>query len=174
MTQPTQGVQVEAADGRHVTTGFLPQSQADFQVILDWLDELGLRDTSPESFFLDIGVARGGVDFATEMQDPEALAVLEAARAALVHIAEHVSALDFFVGAQRRDLQVGLVLAPEEAFENEHFVARGMQVAVSHVELDRDVRYPGAPFAMPRSPWAIRRRPPLLDEHRDELLGSDG
>jgi hypothetical protein len=164
-------VQVRAADGRHVTTGFLPQSKADFQVILDWLDELGLRETSPESFFLDIGVARGGVDVATEMQDPEALAVLEAARAALVHIAENIPALDFFEGAQRRDLQVGIVLAPEEAFENEHFVARGMQVSVRHDELGRDVRYPGAPFVMPRAPWAIHRRPPLLDEHHDEILG---
>jgi len=173
MTQPTQGVQVRAADGRHVTTGFLPQSAADFQVILEWLDDLGLRDTSPEVFFLDIGVSRGGVDVATEMQDPEALAVLEAARAALVHIAENIPALDFFEGAQRRDLQVGIVLAPEEAFENQHFVARGMQVAVRHDELDRNVRYPGAPFVMPRSPWAIRRRPPLVGEHQGEVLGHE-
>jgi crotonobetainyl-CoA:carnitine CoA-transferase CaiB-like acyl-CoA transferase len=161
------------ADGRHVTTGFLPQSAADFQVILEWLDDLGLRDTSPEVFFLDIGVSRGGVDVATEMQDPEALAVLEAARAALVHIAENIPALDFFEGAQRRDLQVGIVLAPEEAFENQHFVARGMQVAVRHDELDRNVRYPGAPFVMPRSPWAIRRRPPLIGEHQAEVLGHE-
>ena len=173
MTQPTQGVQVRAADGRYVTTGFLPQSAADFQVILDWLDDLGLRDTSPEGFFLDIGVARGGVDVATEMQDPEALAVLEAARAALVHIAEHIPALDFFEGAQRRDLQVGIVLAPEEAFENEHFVARGIQVAVRHDELGRDIRYSGAPFVMPRSPWAISRRPPLVGEHQAEILGNE-
>ena len=173
MTQPTQGVQVEAADGRHVTTGFLPQSESDFRVILEWLDGLGLRETSPESFFLDIGVERGGVDVATEMQDPEALAVLEAARAALVHIAENVTALEFFEGAQRRDLQVGIVLAPEEAFENEHFVARGIQVAVHHDELGREVRYPGAPFVMPSSPWAIQRRPPLVDEHREEILGTE-
>jgi benzylsuccinate CoA-transferase BbsE subunit len=172
MTMPTQAVQVRAADGRHVTTGFLPQSARDFQVILEWLDDLGLRDTSPEVFFLDIGVARGGVDVATEMQDPEALAVLEAARAALVHIAEHIPALDFFEGAQRRDLQVGIVLAPEEAFENDHFVARGMQVGVRHDELGREVRYPGAPFVMPRSPWAINRRPPLVGEHHAEIFGN--
>ena len=36
---------------------------------------------------------------------------------------------------QRRDLQVGIVLPPEEAFENEHFVARGMQVTVHHDEV---------------------------------------
>jgi len=88
-----------------------------------------------------------------------------------VHIAEHIPAVDFFEGAQRRDLQVGLVLAPEEAFENEHFVARGIQVSVHHDELDRDVRYPGAPFVMPRSPWSISHRPPLVGEHQAEVLG---
>lgn len=168
---PTMEVQVQAADGRYVTTGFLPQGAADFAAILEWLDELGLRATSPEVFFLDIGVARGGVDLATEATDPEVLGVLGAARAALVHIAGHVDAITFFEGAQRRDLQVGVILSPEEAFENEHFRQRGMQVAVAHEELGRSVRYPGAPFAMGRSPWAIRRRPPLIGEHTEEVLG---
>jgi crotonobetainyl-CoA:carnitine CoA-transferase CaiB-like acyl-CoA transferase len=169
MAQPTQAVQVRAADGRYVSTGFLPMSAADFRVILDWLDDLGIRDTSPEVFFLDIGIARAGVDVTKEL-DPEALAILEAGRAALVHIAAHIPAVDFFEGAQRRDLQVGVIFSPDEAYENEHFVARGIQVAVRHDELDRDVGYPGAPFVMTGSPWAIRRRPPLVGEHTDELL----
>jgi len=168
---PTMEVQVRAADGRHVTTGFLWGNVEDLRAILEWLDELGLRDSSPEVFFLDIGVARGGVDIAKEGGDPEVLGILGAARAALVHIAEHVSAIEFFEGAQRRDLQVGVILSPEEAFENEQFVARGFPVTVRHDELDRDIRYAGAPFVMTASPWAIRRRPPLVGEHTEEVLG---
>jgi benzylsuccinate CoA-transferase BbsE subunit len=164
-------VQVRAADGRHVTTGFLWGNVEDLKAILEWLDELGLRESSPEVFFLDIGVARGGVDIAKEGGDPEVLGILGAARSALVHIAEHVSAIEFFEGAQRRDLQVGVILSPEEAYNNEHFVARGFPVTVRHDELDRDVRYPGAPFIMTASPWAIRRRPPLVGEHNGEVLG---
>jgi len=168
---PTMEVQVQASDGRHVTTGFVWGSAEDLRAILEWLDELGLRDTSPEVFFLDIGVARGGVDMAKEWGDPEALAILGAARAALVHIAEHIPAVAFFEGAQHRDLQVGLILSPEEAYENRHFVARGFTATVRHEELDRDIRYPGAPFAMTASPWAIQRRPPRVGEHTAELLG---
>src|SRR5947209_2079295 len=92
----TMQVQVEAGDGRHVTTGFLPQSAEDFQAILEWLDELGLRETAPEVFFLDMGVARGGINFARDRDDPEAMSILGAAREALVHIArseEHTSEL---------------------------------------------------------------------------------
>jgi benzylsuccinate CoA-transferase BbsE subunit len=170
-TGPTLGVQVRAADGRHVTTGFLPQTARDFGAILEWLDELGLRETSPEVFFLDIGVARGGIDLATEYGEPEPMAILSSARAAMVHIAENVPALTFFEGAQQRDLQVGIILSPEEAYENHHFVARGAQVVVHHDELGRDLRHPGAPYRMTATPWAIRRRPPLVGEHTRELLG---
>lgn len=168
---PTMDVQVPAGDGRYVTTGFLPQGAADFQAILDWLDELGLRETSPEGFFLDIGVARGGVDLSKEAHDPEVLAIMGAARAALVHIAEHVDAMTFFEGAQRRDLQVGVILSPEEAYENEQFKSRGFPVEVHHEELGRWIRYPGAPFVLHGSPWAIRQRPPLIGEHTEEVLG---
>jgi crotonobetainyl-CoA:carnitine CoA-transferase CaiB-like acyl-CoA transferase len=167
----TMEVQVQAADGRHVTTGFLWGGAEDLRAILEWLDELGLRETSPEVFFLDIGVARGGVDIAKEWGDPEVLGILAAARSALVHIAEHIPAVAFFEGAQRRDLQVGLILSPDEACDNEHFIARGFPVSVRHDELDRDIPYPGAPFVMTASPWAIQRRPPLVGEHTEELLG---
>jgi crotonobetainyl-CoA:carnitine CoA-transferase CaiB-like acyl-CoA transferase len=171
-TQPTMGVQVQAADGHHVTTGFLPHRAEDFQVILDWLDDLELRETSPEVFWLDIGVARGGVDVRREWGDAEPVSILGAARAALVHIAEHVTSLEFFEGAQRRNLQVGAILSPEEAYENEHFIDRGFQATVDHDELGREIRYPGAPFVLSASPWGISRRPPLIGEHNDEVLGA--
>ncbi len=167
---PTMDVQVRAADGRYVTTGFLPQDAKDFQALLDWLDELHLRATCPEVVFLQIGVERGGIDVVKERDDPEVIAIFGAARAALVHIAENVAALTFFEGAQHRDLQCGIIFSPDEAYENSHFSARGFQSTIRHDELGRDVRYPGAPFKMSASPWAIRRRPPLVGEHTGEAL----
>jgi len=71
MTMPTLEVQVQAGDGRYVTTGFLPQAAVDFQNILEWLDELELRDSAPEVFFLELGVERGGIDLANATNDPE-------------------------------------------------------------------------------------------------------
>ena len=64
-----------------------------------------------------------------------------------------------------------MVAAPEEAFESEHFVARGFPVEVEHDDLGRTYRYPGAPFLMPASPWRISRRAPQLGEHDAEILG---
>ncbi len=168
--QPTMEVQVRAGDGRYVTTGFPPHEAEDFRVLLEWLDELGLRESCPEAFFLQIGIDRGGIDLVNEWSDPEVIAIFGAVRTALVHIAENISALDFFEGAQRRDFQCGIVFSPDEAFENPHFLARGFQTPVAHEELGREIRYPGAPFKMSASPWAIGRRPPLVGEHTEELL----
>jgi crotonobetainyl-CoA:carnitine CoA-transferase CaiB-like acyl-CoA transferase len=170
--QPTMEVQVQAGDGTYVTTGFLAHEVKDFQVLLDWLDELGLRQSCPEVFFLEMGIERGGIDLGREYGEPEAMAILGATRTAMVHIAQHISAADFFEGAQRRDLQVGIIFAPDEAYENAHFVTRGFQVSVHHDELGRDIRYPGAPFKMPASPWEIRLRPPLVGEHTEALDGA--
>jgi hypothetical protein len=163
-------VQAEAGDGRFVTTGFPPLEAKDFRSLLEWLDELDLRESFPDVHLLERAVARGGIDIAKESGDPEVLAIFAAGGAVLVHIAENVPGFEFFEGAQRRDLQCGVMFSPEEAFENPHFVARGFQVEVRHDELSRQVRYPGAPFTMRASPWAITRRPPLVGEHTGELL----
>ena len=81
------------------------------------------------------------------------------------------TAQDFFLGCQRAGLAVGVVNAPEEAFEDEHFKARGFQVPVDHEDIGRTVVYPGAPYTLNGSPWAISRRAPKLGEHDDEVFG---
>lgn len=170
---PTMEVQVQSADGRYVTTGFLAQDAADFQALLEWMDELDLRQTFEEAFFLEIGIERGGINASRDWGDPEVMAILGAVRAALVHIAINVPALEFFEGAQERDLQVGIILSAGEAFENRHFQARGFPAEVTHDDLGRKFRYPGAPFKMSKTPWRISRRPPLVGEHTSEILGAD-
>jgi benzylsuccinate CoA-transferase BbsE subunit len=63
-----------------------------------------------------------------------------------------------------------VIYSPEEAFEDEHFRARGFQTEVTHADLGRTFRYPGAPYQLPASPWRISRPAPKLGEHDAELL----
>jgi crotonobetainyl-CoA:carnitine CoA-transferase CaiB-like acyl-CoA transferase len=171
----TEPVQVRCADGRDATTGVPPRHPSEFRALHGWLEELGLLDELPEAAFLALAV-----EHADRLGTPEAGGVVEAevifsaARQAMLLIATRLPALGFFAGAQQRGLTAGAILSPEEAFENEHFVARGMQVLVEHPELGRAIRYPGAPFRMTRSPWRIARRPPLVGEHTDEVLAEIG
>ncbi len=169
ITMPSQML---CADGRYVTTGFPPRSQRDFEALVDWLVGLGLRDEFPDIVLLDLAVDRGGVTMAEITSDAVASEIFGAGREALCFIAERITAEEFFVGGQTRGLACGVVASPEEAFESEHFVARGFQVEVEHEELGRTIRYAGAPFLMSASPWRISRRAPHVGEHDGEILGS--
>jgi crotonobetainyl-CoA:carnitine CoA-transferase CaiB-like acyl-CoA transferase len=170
ISMPTQ---MECADGRFVTTGFPPRSQRDFEALVDWIETLGFRDEFPETMLLDLAIERGGVTIAEMATDDLARDIFGAGREALCFIAERIPAYDFFIGGQTRGLACGVVASPEEAFETEHIKARGFQVEVEHEELGRTVRYPGAPFLMPASPWRISRRAPLVGEHTDEIFDGE-
>lgn len=166
----SSAVQVLCADGRYATTGVLPRRPEDFTRLLAWLTDLGLTGEFPEAVFLEMAAAREHpVDLAAIGEDDETTAILSAARDAVTLIASRMSAKGFFVESQRRGFPAGAILAPHEAFDDEHTVARGMHVQVEHPELRRTVVYPGVPYAFSASPTATPRRAPLLGEHNAVL-----
>ena len=170
-TKPTAESQVKCADGRYVNTGVPPRFPEEFGRLLTWLTETGLAEDFPEAVFLDMGANwQGPFDLSLIGEDETITAIFMAGRDALMKIAHSSSAYDFFIGCQNSGLSVGIVYAPEEAFEDEHFQARGFPVEVQHDDLDRTITYPGAPYQLPVSPWSISRRAPHLGEHTTEIL----
>src|SRR5262249_44386601 len=61
-------------------------------------------------------------------------------------------------------------LPPEAQRTDEQLAARGFFVPVAHPELGTTVLYPGAPYRLSASPWAIYRPPPRVGEHTAEVL----
>ena len=171
--QPTGETQMRCADGRFVNTGVPPRFPVEFERLLSWLRELELEDALPEAVFLQMGADwQGQFDLSLIGQDDTITAIFGAGREGLQLIARNITAQEFFLGCQRAGLAVGIINTPDEAFEDEHMRARGFQVPVSHEAGDVPIRYPGAPYLLPASPWAISARAPHLGEHNDELLGS--
>ena len=167
---PSSPVQVRCADGRYATTGVLPRQPADYGKLTQWLDELGLTNELPEAVFLELAASRDTpVELALIGEDDETTAILSAARDAITLIASRLSAKEYFVASQRRGFPAGAILPPEEGFDDEHTVARGMHVPVEHAELGRTVVYPGAPYLFSASATTRPSRAPLLGEH-DHLL----
>lgn len=169
--QPTMASIVTGADGRDVTSAFPPRSPQEFRTVLDWLDELGLRDEFDQSVLLEIGAQGSGIHLSDIGRDAEATAIYGAGRESLKLIATRLPAYQFFVAAQERGLSCGVVLAPEEVMEDPHFVERGFPVEVFHEARGRDVVYPGAPFIAHGSPWNLRGHAPRLGEHNAQVLG---
>ena len=61
-----------------------------------------------------------------------------------------------------------------EVAESEHLEVREFWAEVDHPEFDEPLRMPGAPYKLSESPWAIRRRAPLLGEQTAEVLSEVG
>ena len=172
---PSGETQQLCADGRYVNTGVPPRFPDEFARLDAWMKDLGLDTELPEAVFLEMGANwEGPFDLSKIAEDDEIAAIFGAGREALKLIASRLPAQAFFLGCQSAGLAVGVINAPEEAFEDEHFKARGFQVPVHHEDIDRTLIYPGAPYAMEKTPWRISRRAPKLGEHTDEvLLGLD-
>ena len=86
--------------------------------------------------------------------------------------------MEFFRRHTRADLlqllkEKGVVLSPVEdprnVFENEQLEARGFWEEVEHPELGDTIKYPGAFFKSNINQPMIRRRPPLIGEHNEEI-----
>jgi crotonobetainyl-CoA:carnitine CoA-transferase CaiB-like acyl-CoA transferase len=88
---------------------------------------------------------------------------------ALKRLAEKHDGETLYMLGQRAGLPWGVIRSPEEVLGDRHLRARGHFVELEHPELGRSVTYPGAPFLAHGSPWVMRRRPPLLGEHTDEV-----
>ena len=174
LENPSMPSQMVCADGKYVNTGVPPRTPREFANLVAWLEKLGVKDELPEAIFLEMGAQRDHIDLSKIGQDDEVTAIFGAGREALTFLAARLSAQELFVGAQKAGLPLGAIYSPEEAFDDPHFVARGFPVEVEHPELERTVRYPGAPYAFEKSRWAISRRAPRLGEHTDEVLEEVG
>lgn len=169
--EPSMDSQILCADGRFVNTGVPPRFPHEFAKLSAWMKELGLDAEFPESVFLEMGAAwEGPFDLSRIGEDDTITAIFRAGRQGLALVASRIPAYDFFIGCQDAGLAVGVINSPEEAYEDPHFIARGFQVEVEHEELQRRIRYPGAPYKLTASPWRISRRAPQLGEHTQEIM----
>ncbi len=172
--RPSIPTQVQCADGKWANTGLPPRKSAEFARTHQWLEDSGLLDEFLEAPLLLEGAARERIDLSKLAEDEELQAIFGAGRNAMSFIASKLTAYEFFTGAQERGFQVGIIYSPEEVLSDPHFQARQWPVEVEHPELGRRFTYPGAPYRFEKSPWSIRRRPPMLGEDTETVLASLG
>lgn len=166
VSMPTQ---LLCADGRYVNAGIIARKPAEFSGILDWLDDLGLRDEFELTAFLEMGAEGIEINSRTLRDDPVVLQVVMSVREAQEFVAGKIPAYEYFVSAQRRGITAGVVYSPDDLFDDPHLVARGWPTVVEHPELGRSYTYAGAPYLFHGTPWRISARAPQLGEHQDTL-----
>jgi crotonobetainyl-CoA:carnitine CoA-transferase CaiB-like acyl-CoA transferase len=167
--QSTMTVQLAAADGNWVNSGFPPRHLREVEALLGWLTEVGLDD-SPEGVLLRMARDQGGIDYARLRTDPLQVEMLGAGREALWKIAAVLPAREFFIQAQHRGLAVGVINSIETMLDDPHVQARHAWTEVAHDELEATVTYPPPPFHSEVAPYRIRSRAPGVGEHNAGLL----
>ena len=169
MSYVTTETQVRAGDGAYVQSGIAIRDPSGFAAVIDWLTEIGALDDFPDKVLLGMGAA--GTTITADMlgTDPVATEIARAGREALIFIAGRLPGYDFFLGAQRRGLQCGVVLTPPQVLDDPHLVSRGWVSSFDHPRLGRPVRVPGPAFRSAIAPWSPRPAP-LPGEHHDEVL----
>ncbi len=80
---------------------------------------------------------------------------------------------EMYEGGQGRRLLFGIVSTPEDIANNPQLQYRQWLTSVEHPELGDVLQYPGPPYRLLETPWAIGRRPPLLGEHTAEIFGGE-
>ena len=166
-SRSTRPSQVLCGDGRYLNTGISLRSEGEWMSMLAWLNENGVLDD------LDENLAPPSRE-ALAKGDPEALEAIRRVSEAVEALAlKRKDGLELFQEAQERGFQWGIIYSPDEVMEDPHFQARGFVVEVEHLELGKTFRYPGAPYRFTVSPWAVRRRAPLLGEDNQTIYGQE-
>ncbi len=75
-----------------------------------------------------------------------------------------------FYAAHEKRFIFGVVQSPEEVMADPQFEARNFFVDIDHPALGT-LKYPGAPFEMSGTPWAVLSPAPSLGQHNQEVIG---
>ncbi len=156
---------------------------APWTVMYTWMEEEGMAEDLGEPQYREI-IDNLNMRFLTELilgamgQGAEAA---EDKKARLLHIHEVLSRFfvsrgkwELYEGGQSRRLLIGIVSTPEDLVKNPQLTYRDFLQPVHHHALDDTLRYPGPPYRLSETPWAIRRRPPHIGEHNLEVYGELG
>jgi crotonobetainyl-CoA:carnitine CoA-transferase CaiB-like acyl-CoA transferase len=81
---------------------------------------------------------------------------------------------EMYEQAQGRRLLFGIVSTPEDIVKNPQLRYRQWLTLVEHPDLGATLQYPGPPYRLSETPWGIRKRPPAVGEHTEEVLGETG
>ncbi len=146
---------LRCSDGQYVYPQMVNIGPDVWQRLVAWLDKRSMAEDLGDDRFLDPDVLGQNLG--------RVLDVLEKTAATM-------TSDELWRAGQRMGLTWMRVNAPEDLLEDEQLIVRGFYQRVEHPEFQQAFLYPGPAYLYSETPWAIRRRPPLLGEDQ-ALLG---
>ncbi len=167
----------ECSDG-HVFGYLGTPGGAPWTEMLRWMEEEGRAEDLTQPPYREF-IENLNLRFLTGLvQEPQTLAQKMLTMSHLTEVLRRFvkgkSKWQMYEGGQGRRLLWGIVSTPEDIAKNPQLRYRQWLAPVEHAELAATLQYPGPPYRLSETPWAIRRRPPLVGEHNAEVFGEIG
>lgn len=166
----------ECTDG-HVFGYVGTPGGAPWSTMLDWMVEEGkAEDLTEEPYkeFIDNLNLRFLTGMFTDTSTlPQKIGIMNHIVEVLRKFTATKSKWEMYEQGQGRRLLWGIVSTPEDLAKSPQLEARKWLTKVAHPELGESLTYPGRPYRLSETPWAIRRRPPLVGEHNAEIFGTE-
>jgi crotonobetainyl-CoA:carnitine CoA-transferase CaiB-like acyl-CoA transferase len=165
----------ETADGYIFSMVGVPGFGAPWSVLAEWMsDESGEGNTELKDvveFMSKVNLRELTAAMADAAKMEELSKKFEVAEKLLVAFYKQRGKQELYEEGQAKRLLIGPVNTPEDVVKSKQLQARSWFQEVDHNGVK--LAHPGPPYRLPASPWSLRRRPPLLGEHNDEILGGE-
>lgn len=164
----------EAADGYIYSMVGVPGFGAPWSVLAEWMSEDEDAEPVPGDlleFLKTLNLRELTAMMADAKKMEEVGKKFEVAERLLAAFYKKRGKQELYEEGQAKRLLIGPVNTPRDVVESKQLKARGWYQQVDHE--GEALTYPGGPYRLPASPWAIHRRPPLLGEHNQEVLGDE-
>jgi crotonobetainyl-CoA:carnitine CoA-transferase CaiB-like acyl-CoA transferase len=166
----------ECSDG-HVFGYLGTPGGAPWSEMLNWMVEEGKQEDLNDSPYREF-IENLNLRFLTGIvQDPSTLGEKMRTMGHLAEVLRRFTASktkwEMYEEGQRRRLLWGIVSAPEDIAKNPQLEYRQWLAHIQHPEIDDTLAYPGPPYRLSETPWAVRMRPPLVGEHNSEIYGGE-
>lgn len=150
---------------------------APWSVLREWMEEEGMAEDLVEPEWVEF-IDNLNLRFLTTLTDepakiPEKMQKLGHIGEVLTRFIASKSKWDMYEGGQNRRLLFGIVSTPEDIADNPQLKHRQWLTSIRHDDLDDTLQYPGPPYRLSESPWAVRSRPPLIGEHNRAIFGDE-
>lgn len=145
--------------------------------MLEWMVEEGMAEDLNEppynEFIANLNLRFLTGLFADPSQLPKNIQTMNHIVEVLRKFTITKSKWEMYEQGQGRRLLWGIVSTPEDIAKNPQLQYRQWLTEVQHPETGDKLQYPGRPYYLSETPWAIHRRPPLVGEHNREVFGDE-
>jgi crotonobetainyl-CoA:carnitine CoA-transferase CaiB-like acyl-CoA transferase len=171
------GIGIYACSDGHVFGYLGTPGGAPWTAMLDWMVEEGMAGDLAEDPYKEF-IENLNLRFLTGMfTDPSSLPQKIGVMSHIVEVLRKFTATkskwEMYEGGQRRRLLWGIVSTPEDIARSPQLESRHWLTKAEVPGAGDQLMYPGRPYRMSETPWAIHRRPPLVGEHNREILGDE-